>query len=68
MDARQIADIGAYAQFNRKTHEQQGSGLGLAIARRIVELHGGQFDIQSEPGAGTTISVKLPAGAVAVAA
>jgi signal transduction histidine kinase len=68
MDARQIADIGAYAQFNRKTEEQQGSGLGLAIARRIVELHGGQFDIQSEPGAGTTISVKLPVGVVAVAA
>jgi signal transduction histidine kinase len=68
MDARQIADIGAYAQFNRKTHEQQGSGLGLAIVRRIVELHAGQFEIQSEPGAGTTISVKLPAGAAAVAA
>ena len=33
----------------------------LAIARRIVELHGGQFGIQSEPGAGTTVTVKLPA-------
>jgi signal transduction histidine kinase len=68
MDARQIAAIGAYAQFNRKTQEQQGSGLGLTIAKRIVELHAGQFDIQSEPGAGTTISVKLPTGAVTVAA
>lgn len=61
MEAAQIAGIGAYSQFNRKSNEQQGAGLGLAIARRIVELHGGQFGIQSEPGAGTTVTVKLPA-------
>lgn len=61
MDAGQVAGIGAYSQFNRKSNEQQGAGLGLAIARRIVELHGGQFGIQSEPGAGTTVTVKLPA-------
>jgi signal transduction histidine kinase len=59
MDAAQVAGIGAYSQFNRKSNEQQGAGLGLAIARRIVELHGGQFGIQSEPGA--TVTVKLPA-------
>jgi len=61
MDAAQIAGIGAYSQFNRKSNEQQGAGLGLVIARRIVELHGGQFGIQSEPGAGTTVTVKLSA-------
>ena len=61
MDAAQVAGIGAYSQFNRKSNEQQGAGLGLAIARRIVELHGGQFGIQSEPGVGTTVTVKLPA-------
>ena len=61
MDASQVAGIGAYSQFNRKSNEQQGAGLGLAIARRIVELHGGQFGIQSEPGAGTTVTVKLSA-------
>jgi signal transduction histidine kinase len=60
MNAEQIAAIGAYTQFNRESNEQQGSGLGLAIARRIVELHGGQVAIQSEPGAGTTVTVKLP--------
>jgi two-component system, sensor histidine kinase and response regulator len=61
MDAGQIAAIGAYSQFNRSTREQQGSGLGLAIAKRIVELHGGSFSIQSTMDAGTTVSVTLPA-------
>lgn len=61
MSAEQIAAVGAYTQFDRNTREQQGSGLGLAIARRIVELHGGYFNIQSTEGAGTTVSATLPA-------
>ena len=61
MTAGQIAAIGAYAQFNRNTQEQQGSGLGLAIAKRIVELHGGSFTIQSAADDGTAVSVTLPA-------
>lgn len=60
MTAEQIAGIGAYSQFNRKSNEQQGAGLGLAIARRIAELHGGRLDIESDPGTGTTVTVKLP--------
>ena len=61
MNPEQIAGIGAYAQFNRKIHEQQGSGLGLAIARRVAELHGGGFQVESEPGLGTTVTFRLPA-------
>jgi two-component system, sensor histidine kinase and response regulator len=60
MAAEQIAAVGAYAQFSRKTREQQGSGLGLAIARHIVELHGGEFGIQSADGAGTTVTFTVP--------
>ena len=56
----QIAGIGAYSQFNRRSNEQQGSGLGLAIVRHITELHGGQLHITGEPGHGTTVTVKLP--------
>ncbi|MBL8705278.1 MAG: PAS-domain containing protein [Rhodospirillales bacterium] len=42
------------------TRRAQGSGLGLAIARALVELHGGQIEIESELGIGTTVSVTLP--------
>ncbi len=56
----QIAKIGAFMQFDRKTHEQQGLGLGLTIARRLAELHGGGLTVQSELGTGTTVTVKFP--------
>src|SRR6266498_3687031 len=54
MTSDQIANIGAHAQFDRKTHEQQGSGLGLIIARKITERHGGHFILKSQSAAGTT--------------
>jgi signal transduction histidine kinase len=38
-----------------------GAGLGLAIAKSIVENAGGTISIQSEPGAGTLVTVTLPA-------
>jgi len=37
-----------------------GSGLGLLITKRCVELHGGTIGFESEKGAGTTFSVRLP--------
>ncbi len=56
----QITRVGAYMQFDRKMQEQQGLGLGLTIARRLTELHGGTLSIQSEKGAGTIVTIKLP--------
>lgn len=45
-----------------KTTKQSGTGLGLLIVRRVVRGHGGEIEIESEPGAGTTVSIHLPRG------
>ena len=37
-----------------------GTGLGLAITRQIMEDHGGQLDIQSQVGQGSTVTLVLP--------
>ena len=37
-----------------------GTGLGLSIVQGLVALHGGQFDISSRVGQGTTVSIRLP--------
>ncbi|MDQ0114975.1 sensor histidine kinase [Paenibacillus harenae] len=44
-----------------KAHAGQGgSGLGLAICKEIIELHDGQLTIDSELGAGTIVTIRLP--------
>lgn len=40
-----------------------GSGLGLGIVRAVVDAHGGTIDVESEPGAGTSVRVRIPAEA-----
>ncbi|MGE3622295.1 MAG: PAS domain-containing sensor histidine kinase [Bdellovibrionales bacterium] len=44
--------------LSRKT---QGTGLGLPLTKALVELHGGTLDLQSKIGAGTSVTVVLPA-------
>ena len=53
----QIASIGAYMQFDRKIYEQQGSGLGLIIAKKITEIYGGQFAIESIVNESTKVNI-----------
>ena len=59
----QISRVGAYMQFERKLQDEQGFGMGLAIAKKLVELHGGQLQIESQAGMGSTVTVRLPVAA-----
>ena len=72
--ALEVADTGigvpadeqeqVFERFFRSTLSQRneipGTGLGLPIARTIVERHGGQVEVDSEIGRGTTMRVLLP--------
>lgn len=42
------------------TDGERSSGLGLAIARSIIAAHGGRIDVDSEPGKGACIEVRIP--------
>ncbi len=50
-----------YRAERSRTRERGGSGLGLAIVFEMVKLHRGSIGVQSNVGAGTTVTVSLPA-------
>lgn len=51
-----------FDRFWRGATSQGGSGLGLGIVRHVVERHGGDVSVASEPGLGSTFSIRLPTG------
>jgi two-component system phosphate regulon sensor histidine kinase PhoR len=38
----------------------RGSGIGLAITRRVARMHGGEVAVESEPGKGSTFTLRIP--------
>ncbi len=46
---------------SRLSRKYEGTGLGLPLAKALVELHGGSFEIESQPDVGTTVTIRFPA-------
>lgn len=52
-----------FERFHRASNafgQARGTGVGLAIVKQVVELHGGDIDVQSEENVGSTFTVRLP--------
>ena len=53
-------------KFYKANLQVRGSGIGLAVVDEIIKLHNGVFEINSELGVGTTVTVVFPVEKVAV--
>jgi len=58
-DLKRVGEPYQQAASSQMTDER-GSGLGLSLVKSLTELHGGDFDIGSELGKGTEVTVDLP--------
>ncbi len=51
---------------SRLGRKHEGTGLGLPLTKALIELHGGSFDLQSEVGVGTKVTIRFPANRVVI--
>ncbi|MDR2729869.1 MAG: response regulator [Treponema sp.] len=62
MTAEQVRRLGnEYSRFNKEANRTtEGTGLGMSITRNLVQLMYGSLSVDSKPGKGTTVTVRLP--------
>jgi signal transduction histidine kinase len=66
IDAEQLPRLfDRFYQARRARKQKSGLGLGLYITKGLIEAHGGQLEVRSQPGRGSVFSVWLPAAAPA---
>lgn len=70
MDQKEVKQI--FQKFYRTKKAEQsgeaGTGIGLSIVQQIVEQHGGQIEVASQPGVGSCFTLVMPAAVSAPAA
>ena len=68
MSAEEITQaMEPFKQIHRTDNDvNDGTGLGLPLTQKLVEAHGGNLIIESEPDIGTTVKVEFPKDSVAV--
>jgi two-component system phosphate regulon sensor histidine kinase PhoR len=56
-----------YRVDGSRSRDTGGTGLGLSIVKHVVQRHGGELEIRSEPGSGSSFKLLFPAARVRAA-
>ncbi|MBI5848769.1 MAG: sensor histidine kinase [Nitrospirae bacterium] len=54
--------FGEFCQVGDDSHKREGTGLGLTLTKRLIELHGGKIQVESEAGKGSIFTFTLTEG------